>query len=227
MEYDVLIVGAGFSGAEAAYALARRGARVGLMTQSLDTVYLPFTPVPGPAPEGTLLAQVWEEGLAPWELHRRAKYALEAERDIHLFQSSATRLLVEAGRVVGVATWEGPRRLAGRVVLAVGSFLDPKLHVGAVVEAAGRLAEAAYPDLYEDLVRHGFAFVTREEAVAAQEGQPAYRVTYAAFAPEEWRRADFRLVRLEALYGVGLCVLGRGTYAEMALEGRRLGETLE
>ena len=63
--------------------------------------------------------------------------------------------------------------------------------------------------------------------MAAQEGQPAYRVTYAAFAPEEWRRADFRLVRLEALYGVGLCVLGRGTYAEMALEGRRLGETLE
>jgi succinate dehydrogenase/fumarate reductase flavoprotein subunit len=37
--YQVLIVGAGFSGGEAAFRLASQGVRVGLLTQSLDSVW--------------------------------------------------------------------------------------------------------------------------------------------------------------------------------------------
>ncbi|ADH62211.1 glucose-inhibited division protein A [Allomeiothermus silvanus DSM 9946] len=222
MDYDVLIVGAGFAGAEAAYALARRGVRVGLCTQSLDTVFLPFTPVMPPFPEGTLLAEVGFAGAKGWEIHARAKYKLEAEPNLHLFQSSATRLLLEGGRVGGVETWEGPQRRAGRVVLAVGSFIDPKLAIGKVVEAAGRLSEAAYPDLYQDLLAHGFRFVERKAEVPPLEGTPGYSVTFKVLAPEEWEVETFRLARLEGLYGLGLCVLGEGTYARMCEEGLRL-----
>ena len=52
--YQVLIVGAGFSGAEAAFWLAQKGVRVGLLTQSLDAVMMPFLPPKPPFPPACL-----------------------------------------------------------------------------------------------------------------------------------------------------------------------------
>lgn len=226
VDYDVLIVGAGFAGSEAAYALANRGLRVGLVTTSLDSVYLPFTPIQAPFPQGSLLAEVGEAGLKGWELHSRAKYRLENHPRIHLLQLSVTRLMLEGPAVVGLESWEGPRKTAPKVVLAVGSFLNPRLHIGQVVEEAGRLSEVAYPDLYQHLQQLGFAFCTYRAEVSEQGGTPGYRVEYAVFAEGEWEPSNMRLVRLEGLYGVGLCVLGQGTYAQMATEGMRLASLL-
>ncbi len=226
MDYDVLIVGAGFAGSEAAYALANKGVRVGLVTTSLDSVYLPFTPIQVPFPHGSLLALVGEEGLKGWELHSRAKYKLENHPQIHLLQLSVTRLMLEGQAVRGIESWEGPRKTAHKVVLAVGSFLNPRLSIGQVTEEAGRLSEAAYPDLYQHLEELGFGFTSRWAEVPEQEGTPGYRVEYMVFADGEWDAASFRLHRLEGLYGLGLCVLGQGTYAQMAQEGLRLAEAL-
>jgi tRNA U34 5-carboxymethylaminomethyl modifying enzyme MnmG/GidA len=226
VDYDVLIVGAGFAGSEAAYALAKKGLKVGLMTQSLDTVFLPFTPITKPFPEGSLLAEVGEEGMKGWELHSRAKYRLEAQPSIHLYQSSATRLILEDATVVGVETWEGPAKRAPKTVLALGSFLDPKLYIGSLAEEAGRLSEVAYPDLYQHLLELGFAFEARAAETPERDGTPGYRVEYKTFAIDEWEPETFRLKRLEGLYGLGLCVLGEGTYAGMAEEGMRLAAVL-
>lgn len=226
VDYDVLIIGAGFAGSEAAYALAKKGVKVGLMTQSLDTVFLPFTPIAKPFPEGSLLAEVGAEGLGGWELHSRAKYRLEAQPGIHLYQSSATRLMLEGLKVVGVETWEGPAKRAAKTVLALGSFLDPELRIGSVAEEAGRLSEVAYPDLYRHLLELGFAFVRREAQAPERDGTPGYRVGYKTFAQAEWAPETFRLERLKGLYGLGLCVLGEGTYAHMSTEGMRLAAIL-
>lgn len=226
MNYDVLIVGAGFAGSEAAYALAQKGVRVGLVTTSLDSVYLPFTPIRGPFPQGSLLALVGEEGLGGWELHRRAKYRLENHPQIHLLQLSVTRLMLEGPAVVGIESWEGPQKTAHKVVLAVGSFLNPRLSIGRVTEEAGRLSEVAYPDLYQHLLQLGFGFTSQCAEVPEQDGTPGYRVEYKVFAEGEWEAASFRLHRLEGLFGLGLCVLGQGTYAQMAQEGLRLAEAL-
>lgn len=221
LDYDVLIVGAGFAGSEAAYALAKTDVKVGLLTTSLDSVFLPFTPVQSPFPAGSLLAEVGRDGLKGWELHASAKYKLEAQPNIHLAQFSVTELMVEDGQVQGVKTWEGPKKYAPKVVLAVGSFLGSRLHIGKVIEEAGRLSEVAYPDLYQGLRQLGFGFVTREAAVEALGGTPGYRVEYQMFDSSEWDAQGFGLGRVKGLYGLGLCVLGEGSYARMAEEGLR------
>lgn len=225
MDYQVLIVGAGFAGSEAAYALAKRGIKVGLITTSLDSVYLPFTGVSAPFPTGSLLAEIGDQGLKGWELHSRAKYKLENQPNLHLIQSSVTQLMLEGSQTLGVETWEGPRIPARKVVLALGSFLLPKLHIGSVAEDAGRLSEVAYPDLYENLVELGFAFTPAQAEVPPHSGSLGYRVEYQVFEGM-WEPSSFKLNRIEGLYGLGLCVLGNGTYAQMAQEGIRLAEAL-
>ncbi|WP_126210672.1 FAD-dependent oxidoreductase [Thermus scotoductus] len=90
-DYQVLIVGAGFAGSEAAYRLAQRGVRVGLLTQSLDSVMMPFLPPMPPFPEGSLLAQVYHPADPRlWAFHARAKYLLENQPNLHLFQATAS-----------------------------------------------------------------------------------------------------------------------------------------
>ena len=185
--YQVLIVGAGFSGAETAFWLAQKGVRVGLLTQSLDAVMMPFLPPKPPFPPGSLLERAYDpKDERVWAFHARAKYLLEGLRPLHLFQATATGLLLEGNRVVGVRTWEGPPARGEKVVLAVGSFLGARLFLGGVVEEAGRLSEASYPDLLEDLSRLGFRFVEREGEVPETPSTPGYRVRYLAFHPEEW-----------------------------------------
>jgi tRNA U34 5-carboxymethylaminomethyl modifying enzyme MnmG/GidA len=224
--YQVLIVGAGFSGAEAAYRLASQGVRVGLLTQSLDSVMMPFLPPKPPFPPGSLLERAYDpQDPRTWAFHARAKYLLEGERNLHLFQATATGLLLSGKRVVGVRTWEGPPALADRVVLAVGSFLGARLLIGEVEEEAGRLSEASYPDLLENLLSLDFRFLEREGSVPETPGTPGYRVRYHAFQPEEWEERTFRLKRLQGLYAVGLCVR-EGNYALMSEEGKRLAEHL-
>lgn len=224
--YQVLIVGAGFAGSEAAYRLAQKGVRVGLLTQSLDAVMMPFLPPRPPFPAGSLLERAFDpEDERVWAFHARAKYLLENQPNLHLFQATATELLLEGDRVVGVATWEGPPAKAPRVVLAVGSFLGARLRMGEVEEEAGRLSEASYPDLFLHLQALGFRFLKREREVPQTPGTPGYTVSYQAFHPEEWEEATFRLTRLKGLYAVGLCVR-EGEYALMSQEGLRLAEHL-
>lgn len=224
--HDLVVVGAGVAGSEAAYALAQRGYRVALCTQSLDTVYWLFTAAQPPFPPGSLLEQEGQPGMGGWTLHARIKYRLEAQPNLQLLQGSVTGLLLHQGRVSGVTTWEGPRLAAPTVVLALGSFLDSQLQLGQVTEAAGRLSEAAYPDLYQHLLGLGFAFTPSQGEVAAQPGNPGYEVRYQVFAGQEWQSQSGALNRLAGLYAVGLCVLGQGDYALMASEGQRLGQNL-
>ncbi|WP_117237937.1 FAD-dependent oxidoreductase [Thermus sediminis] len=224
--YQVLVVGAGFAGSEAAYRLASEGVRVGLLTQSLDSVMMPFLLPRPPFPPGSLLERAYgPEDPRVWAFHARAKYLLEGEGNLHLFQATAAGLLLEGDRAVGVRTWEGPPVRAERVVLAVGSFLGARLKIGEVEEEAGRLSEASYPELFEDLLALGFRFQKREGVVPETPTTPGYRVHYHAFHPEEWEEATFRLRRLAGLYAVGLCVR-EGDYALMSQEGLRLAEHL-
>ncbi|WP_457638036.1 FAD-dependent oxidoreductase [Oceanithermus sp.] len=220
-EFEVIVVGAGPSGSEAAYALARRGLTVGLVTDSLDSVYRLETPPAGQPPEGSLLQRVYSED--PWTLHRRAKYALEAEPNVHLFQSSVVELLDDEGRVSGVRTWEAMEYRAEAVVLAVGGFLGARLSVGSLEEAAGRWGEVAYPDLYEHLLARGLGFEEVRYEVPPTPTTPAYSVRF--WRITDWEPQSGRLP-LAGLYACGRVVLGQTPPLERALSGLRLGNRL-
>jgi len=223
-EFDVLVLGAGPSGSEAAWALARRGFSVGLLSDSLDSVYRLEEAAQEP-PAGGLMAAAWSPD--PWTLQRRAKYLLEAEPRLHLFQSSAAALLTEGERVRGVRTWEGLEYLAGAVVLAVGSFLGARLQSGDLQESAGRWGEAAYPDLYRDLRERGFEFAPAFYEVPARDGAPRYRVDFMRFSAGEWDPESFALRRYQGLFAVGRVTMGGLEPSQRARAGMRLGGELQ
>ncbi len=229
-EPDLIVVGAGMCGSEAAYACARAGLSVLLITTSLDTVYnLSGSGARVKPPAGSLMARLVfdaPESIATFTLHRRAKAALETEPNLHLLQSSVSGLIVEAGRVVGVTTWEGVDRRAPRVALCAGSFLQARLHIGTLTETAGRLSEMAYDDLYDDLERLGFMFEEMTLEALETPGTLPYTVRAQRFAPAEWDAAGFTLRRLGGLYAAGVCVAGYLTYEAAAEQGLMLAAHL-
>lgn len=227
---ELIVVGAGISGSEAAYSCAKAGMSVLLVTTSLDTVYnLTGEGATLEPPPGSLMAELVSapsEFVPTFALHRRAKAALEGEPNLHLLQSSVSGLLAEAGRVRGVTTWEGVDRLAPRVALCAGSFLRARLSVGTLTETSGRLSEMAYDDLCDDLVRRGFSFgVVRLEAPQSRGALP-YSVSAQRFAPDEWDAESFALARLAGLYAAGVCAAGYLPYEGAARQGLALAARL-
>src|SRR4026207_966678 len=59
MKFDVIVVGAGHAGVEAAYAAARLGCSVALCTVSIDTVgHMPCNPAVGGTAKGHLVREI-------------------------------------------------------------------------------------------------------------------------------------------------------------------------
>ncbi|MEX2542503.1 MAG: FAD-dependent oxidoreductase [Trueperaceae bacterium] len=231
--YDIAIVGAGIAGSEAAMTAAREGRDVLLVTTSLDTVYMLAHARAALEPQpGTLMAEL-VAALAPtgkpverWELHRAAKYALEAQSGIHLLQSNVTELSEARGRVTGVLTWEGVGRRARLTALCVGSFLGARLEQGSLREVAGRLGEMAYDELFDDLRERGVSFDSATLDMSEAAEGPPYRVMFRSISRGEQTGGGYDLTRFGGLYAAGACAGGPQTYEQSAVDGRSLGAAL-
>ena len=159
-----------------------------------------------------------------WELHRAAKYRLEAQPGLHLLQSNVTNLITEEGVVTGFHTWEGVPRLARNTLLCVGSFLRSRLEQGRLQEVSGRLGEMSYDELALDLQTQGVPFERAELTLDDGAEGPPYTVTFDRLAAGEVTE-DGRVRRLEGLLACGSCVREL-RYEEAAMEGRALGASL-
>ncbi len=183
MKYDVVVVGAGHAGVEAAHAAARVGVSVGLCTLGLDTVaHMPCNPAVGGTAKGHLVREIdalgglmgtatdatgiqfkllnRSRGPAVWSPRAQAdkqqysawvRAALEREPNISWIIGRAGSVVVEGGRVAGVALEDGSLVRCRRLVVTAGTFLNGLVHIGPEQIPAGRAGEPPSAMLGESL----------------------------------------------------------------------------
>lgn len=170
---DILVIGGGHAGCEAAAAAARRGARVGLLTfGAQDVGQMSCNPSIGGVGKGHLVREldVFDGLMARAAdraaIHRRmlnrskgpAVWGPRVQADRRLYRAAVAELIAEQG--VAVVIGEALRlvidanRAAGvetgdgtidcrAVIIATGTFLDARLFVGEEIVAGGRRGEKA------------------------------------------------------------------------------------
>ena len=171
--FDVLVIGAGHAGCEAAAAAARRGARVGLVTfRAEDVGQMSCNPSIGGVGKGHLVREldVFDGLMARAAdravIHRRmlnrskgpAVWGPRFQADRRLYRRAMQALVTEAGVELIVA--EALRlQVAGNsvtgletsggvvgccaLVIATGTFLDARIFIGEEVQTGGRVGENA------------------------------------------------------------------------------------
>ena len=82
--------------------------------------------------------------------------AVENTENLDLFQDIVTEIVVSGGRVRGVKTRLGLLFEADAVILATGTYLGGRVHVGLVNFPSGPLGQMPASDLTESLLRAGF-----------------------------------------------------------------------
>ncbi|MFO7754221.1 MAG: tRNA uridine-5-carboxymethylaminomethyl(34) synthesis enzyme MnmG [Desulfobacteraceae bacterium] len=88
--------------------------------------------------------------------HRNMKKALENAENLDIKQAMAENLIIEDGTVTGIIDNTGFGYSAGCVVIATGTFLKGRVHIGSVSIDAGRAWEFASKGLARDLAETGF-----------------------------------------------------------------------
>ena len=187
-KFDVIVIGAGHAGCEAAYAAARLGAHVGLCTLTKDTVaHMPCNPAIGGTAKGHLVREIdalgglmgraidatgiqfkllnRSRGPAVWSPRAQAdkkiygqwvRRELEAEPNIEWLIGRAGRIVVEHGRIAGLALGDGDAFACAALVITTGTFLNGLVHIGPEQHQAGRAGEPPSTELAGSLKSFGF-----------------------------------------------------------------------
>jgi tRNA uridine 5-carboxymethylaminomethyl modification enzyme len=186
--FDVIVIGAGHAGCEAAWSAAQLGCQVGLCTLSLETVALmPCNPAIGGTAKGHLVREIdamgglmgraidaagiqfkllnRSRGPAVWSPRAQAdkrRYAewmrreLSSHPNISWLPRRAGGVLIERGRVAGLAFEDGGRLPCRALIITTGTFLNGLIHIGDEQRPAGRAGEPPTRALAESLRALGF-----------------------------------------------------------------------
>ena len=187
--YDIIVVGGGHAGCEAAYIAATMGARTLLVTMDMTKfAQMSCNPAMGGIAKGQIIREIdalggmsgiitdrtmiqfrmlnKSKGPAMWSpraqcdrmlFSREWRKALEETDNLSIWQEQADRLLIEEGRVTGVATTFGTEFSADAVILTNGTFLNGLMHVGFNTMPGGRSGDAASKGISDQLRDLGFS----------------------------------------------------------------------
>jgi tRNA uridine 5-carboxymethylaminomethyl modification enzyme len=188
VEFDVVVIGAGHAGCEAAAAASAMGLEVCLVTMNLETIaQMSCNPAIGGLAKGHLVREIDalgglmglltdETGIqfrllnrsrggavqAPRAQCDKALYRLAMKRRLErmpgltLFQGMVAKILVRAGKVLGVRTLDGTTLSGRAVIVTPGTFLNGVIHIGLESYPAGRANEPPSKELSENLEALGF-----------------------------------------------------------------------
>ncbi len=187
--YDVIVVGAGHAGCEAALAAARMGCQVLLLAIDLDKIAaMPCSPSIGGMAKGQLvkeidalggqMAKITDQTAIHFRMlntrkgpavrssrtqndkvryHVAMKAVLENTPNLDIKQAMVESLSVSGDRVEGVVDQTGKSYPGRTVVLATGTFMTGRVHIGNVSFGAGRAGEFSAEGLPKSLMALGFA----------------------------------------------------------------------
>lgn len=173
--FDIIIIGGGHAGIEAALVAARMGAKTLILTHNISTLgEISCNPAIGGIGKGHLVKEIDALGgimahaadmagihfrtlnasKGPAVRATRAQVdrmlykqtvraALENEPNLLILQQTVDELIIEQARVTGVITNLDLKIKARAVVLAVGTFLNGKIHVGLKNFIGGRFGDPA------------------------------------------------------------------------------------
>ena len=186
-EYDVIVVGAGHAGCEAALACARMGQKTLMFSINLEAIaMMPCNPSIGGTGKGHLVREIdalggemgknidktfiqikmlnTAKGPAVHSLRAQAdkelyhiemKKTIEKTPNLDMLQNEVTELLVENGKVCGVATRTHTYYNAKAVILATGTFLAGKIFIGDANFKSGPNGLAPAGELSDSLRANG------------------------------------------------------------------------
>jgi tRNA uridine 5-carboxymethylaminomethyl modification enzyme len=189
-DYDIIVIGGGHAGAEAAWAASRLGASTALVTLDPARVgQMSCNPAIGGLAKGQMVREIdalgglmgraidatgiqfkllnRSRGPAVWSPRAQAdkkvyghwvKAALDRNRNVQWLVGRAGRVLVDAGRVVGLALEDGDTYACRALVITTGTFLNGVIHIGPEQHPAGRMGEPPSRDLADSLKSFGFAW---------------------------------------------------------------------